>query len=82
MIERPEPGTPSEAPGRQALVAAALLVGLLLMSIQLWLLTVALELYLAGEGERIWELALASAAIFLGGLLVVRRLGRAPHGPR
>ena len=79
MIERPERGPLSEAPGRQALVAAALLVGVLLMSIQLWLLTVALELYLAGEGERIWQLALASAAIFLGGLLVLRRLRRGPR---
>lgn len=82
MIGGPERGPPTEAPGRQALVAAALLVGLLLLSLQLWLLTVALELYLGGEGQQVWQLALASAAIFLGGVLVVRRLRRGGRGPR
>ena len=54
-------------PGEAALVIAALLIGILLMAIQLWLLTVALELYLGGQGPRVWQLALASGLIFLGG---------------
>jgi hypothetical protein len=57
------------------------MIGLLLMGIQLWLLTVALELYLAGSGGRGWLLALVSGLIFLGGLLVLRRLGRRPRLP-
>jgi hypothetical protein len=66
-------------PGRQAVVMAALTIGLLLMGIQLWLLTVSLELYLAGHGERCWLLAVVSGAIFLGGLLMLRMLDRRPR---
>jgi len=66
-------------PGQQAVVMAALAIGLLLMGIQLWLLTVALELYLAGRGERGWLLALVSGLIFVGGLLMLRLLGRRPQ---
>jgi hypothetical protein len=48
---------------------------------QHWLLTVALDLYLAGAGHRVWLLALVSGLIFAGGLLVLGRLGRQPrHG--
>ena len=72
---------PVPPPGQQAVVLAALMIGLLLMGIQLWLLTVALELYLAGAGGRGWLLALVSGLIFLGGLLVLRLLGRRPHLP-
>jgi hypothetical protein len=64
-----------------AVVMAALSIGLLLMGIQLWLLTVALDLYLAGEGARTWSPALASGAIFLGGLLILAVLRRRPAGP-
>lgn len=68
-------------PGQQAIVLAALIIGLLLMGIQLWLLTVALDLYLAGAGHRVWLLTLVSALIFVGGLLVLWRLGRRlPYG--
>jgi hypothetical protein len=72
-VDRPPP------PGRQALLLAALLVGLLLMGIQLWLLTVALDLYLAGSGDDIWLLALVSGVVFLGGLLALRLLERRPR---
>jgi hypothetical protein len=58
---------------------AALAIGLLLMAIQLWLLTVSLELYLAGAGERCWLLALVSGAIFGGGLVMLRLLDRRPR---
>ena len=62
-----------------AVVLAALTIGILLMGIQLWLLTVALELYLAGEGDRVWQLALLSGALFLGGLAMLGLLGRPPQ---
>ena len=60
---------------------APLMLALLLMGIQLWLLTVALELYLGGAGRQVWQLALASGLIFLGGLLTLRLLGQRPPGP-
>ena len=67
------------APGRQALLLALLLVGFLLMALQLWLLTVALDLYLGGRGGQVWPLALVSGAIFLGGLLALWLAGRTPR---
>ena len=66
----------SSAPGRAAVLLAALLVGLLLMGMQLWLLTVALDLYLGGQGRQIWLLALVSGAIFVGGVVMLAVLGR------
>jgi hypothetical protein len=69
-------------PGQMALVMAGLAIGILLMSIQLWLLTITLELYLAGEGQQIWLIALVSGAIFVGGLLMLRLLRRRPRVPR
>jgi hypothetical protein len=62
-------------------LAAALLLGLVLMAVQLWILTVALDLYLGGLEASLWPLAGASGAVFLGGLLVLRLL-RAPPGAR
>jgi hypothetical protein len=61
---------------------AALLIGLLLMSTQLWLLTVALDLYLGGQGRQIWLIALVSGAIFAGGVMMLRILGRRPRMSR
>ncbi len=69
-------------PGRVALFAAALLIGVLLMGIQLWLLTVALELYLAGNGGFLWLMGVISGLVFLGGLFVLRVLERHPRSPR
>ena len=66
-------------PGQMTLVLTGLAIGLLLMGIQLWLLTIALDLYLAGAGARGWQLALVSGAIFLGGLLMLRLLRRRPR---
>ncbi|HEV8191207.1 MAG TPA: DUF6755 family protein [Ktedonobacterales bacterium] len=63
--------------GRMAVVLAGLVIGVLLMGIQLWLLTIALDLYLSGRGGEAWALALISGFVFLGGLLVLRLLG---HG--
>lgn len=66
-------------PGRVAIVLTGLAIGILLMGIQLWLLTVALDLYLSGGGADILFLTLISGLIFLGGLILLRLLGRHPH---
>jgi hypothetical protein len=69
-------------PGRQALLLAALIIGLIMMAIQLWLLTVALELYLAGDGDHVWGLAIGSGIVFGGGLFAVWLLSRRPSWER
>jgi hypothetical protein len=69
----------SPPPGQIAVVMAALMLALLLMGTQLWLLTVALELYLGGHGRQVWLLAVVSGLIFLGGIAVLKLLGRRPH---
>jgi hypothetical protein len=65
--------------GQMPLVTAALAIGVLLMAIQLWLLTIALDLFLAGQGGQVWQLALVSGAIFAGGLVMLWLLRRRPH---
>ncbi len=74
-MKRPESvvGTPPRA-GQGPILSAALSIGLLLLAIQLWMLTVALELYLAGQGRRIWLITAMSLIVFLGGLLSLRLL--------
>ncbi len=72
----------SPPPGQVAVVLTGLAIGILLMGIQLWLLTIALDLYLAGHGTNIWLLAVISGLIFLGGLLVLRVLTRHPYARR
>lgn len=75
----PRPRPPREepvTPGRQAVVLMMLSIGILLLAGQLWLLTVALDLYLAGQGATIWLACLVSGLIFAGGLLVLRLLER------
>ena len=69
-------GEDRSPPGELAVVMAALMIGLLLMGTQLWLLTVALELHLSGQGQHVWLLALVSGAIFAGGVAMLRLLGR------
>ncbi len=71
------PGSDPVQPWAGPILATALLLGLVLMAIQLWLLTVALDLLLGGRPEGLLRLAVASAAVFAGGLLVLRLL-RAP----
>ena len=74
------PGRPR--PGQTAIVSAALAIGIILMAIQLWLLTVALDLFLAGRGDQVWQQAVVSGAIFAGGLLVLWLLRRRPRMKR
>jgi hypothetical protein len=57
-------------------VLAGVAIGALLMSMQLWLLTVALDLYLGGSENGAWPLAIISGGVFLGGILAVYLLGR------
>ena len=66
----------SPTPGEQGVLLAAVVIGILLMGIQLWLLTVALDLYLGGNNNPVWPLPLISGLIFLGGLLTLRVLKR------
>ena len=72
------PRSPQRPPsGLQAALLAALVLGFVLLAIQLWLLTVALDRYLAGENEDGWLLAVFSGLVFIGGLgalYVLRRL--------
>jgi hypothetical protein len=63
-------------PGQAPIVGTGLAIGILLLAIQLWLLTVALDLYLGGRGDQVWSLALISGLIVVGGLLVLRILRR------
>jgi hypothetical protein len=69
-------------PGRVAVLLTALAIGILLMGIQLWLLTIALDLYLAGGSIDIWILVIISGLVFLGGILVWRVLRRSPRSMR
>jgi hypothetical protein len=65
-------------PGQAVLVTLGLAVGLLLMAIQLWLLTLAFDLYRAGERRETVGVAAGSGLIFLGGLVMWRVLDRQP----
>lgn len=67
------------APGQNGLVMLGLSIGILFMSIQLWLLTLAFNLYLSGARGRTLIAAAVSGGIFAGGcamLWVLRRAGR------
>jgi peptidoglycan biosynthesis protein MviN/MurJ (putative lipid II flippase) len=70
--EAKQPLTPGQAP----VILAGLTIGIALMGIQLWLLTVALDLYLSGEGAQIAGLTLASGIIFVGGIFMLRLIRR------
>jgi hypothetical protein len=61
------------------LILTGISIGILLLGVQLWLLTIALNRYLAGEGRDLWVIALVSAAIFAGGLFMLWLLRRRPR---
>jgi hypothetical protein len=65
-------------PGESGLLAAALSIGILLMGIQLWILTVALEHFERHEYSPIYALTGISALIFAGGILMLWLLRRTP----
>jgi hypothetical protein len=66
-------------PGEAGLVGAALLIGILLLALQLWILTIALEEFQRHNDQRIYILAAISALIFAGGLAVRWLLKRTPR---
>lgn len=69
---------PTPPPGRRAMTLTAITIGVLLLGVQLWLLTVAVDLYLGGEGHEAWTLALVSGLVFAGGVFAYWLL-RDPH---
>lgn len=69
-------------PGQGPVELVALVIGLLLLGCQLWLLTVALDLFLAGQGRRIGLIALVSGAIAAGGVAMWVLLNRRPKVQR
>lgn len=75
----PRPGPP---PGQGSIMLLGVTIGVLLMAIQLWLLTLAFDLYLSGERTDTLVIAAVSGAIFLGGLLMLRLRYRPPRRPR
>lgn len=77
--DNPEHEHDRSPPGYSAIVGLGLAIGILLMSMQLWLLTLAFDLYLSDEPREIVSLAAFSGLVFLGGLLMLRLLGRKPR---
>ncbi|HEX5369212.1 MAG TPA: hypothetical protein VFY10_07340 [Dehalococcoidia bacterium] len=65
------PAVLSSPPGKRSLVLAAALLGALMLALQLWLLSTALDLLLSGNGGRVWQLAVLSLAVFGGGMLAL-----------
>lgn len=75
---REQPRRAIPPPGEAGLVGAALMIGILLLALQLWILTIALEEFQRHNNERTYILAGISAAIFVGGLAVRWLLRRTP----
>lgn len=74
-LRRVDPARAWEGP----VLTTGVALGLVLMALQLWLLTVALDLLLSGRTEGIDRLAVGSGAVFAGGLLVLRLLRARPR---
>lgn len=75
---REQPRRAVPPPGEAGLVGAALMIGILLLALQLWILTVALEEFQRHNDQRTCMLAGISALIFAGGLAVRWLLRRTP----
>jgi hypothetical protein len=58
------------------MVMLGLSVGVLLMAVQLWLLTLAFNLFLSGDRRGTLIAAVISGAIFAGGLIMLYLLRR------
>jgi hypothetical protein len=79
-VEHPGEEPPRRPPpGQGGLVLLGLTIGILLMSIQLWLLTLAFELYLSGKRGETLLAAVISGLVFAGGLAMIRLLDRRPR---
>lgn len=66
-------------PGQAGLALLGLAIGILLISIQLWLLTLAFDLYKYDEDTDAILAATASGLVFLGGLTMLHILDRRPR---
>jgi hypothetical protein len=77
-LPRPQPEEPNVQHGQATLALLGLMIGILLMGIQLWLLTLAFDLYLEGKRSETLIAAIISGLVFLGGLLMLRYLHRSP----
>lgn len=66
-------------PGQAGLAMLGLAIGIMLMSIQLWLLTLAFDLYMLDEDADAMLAAAFSGLVFLGGLAMLRLLDRRPR---
>jgi polyferredoxin len=72
---------PEEPAWAGPVLTTALVLGFVLMALQLWLLTVALDLLLGGKTQGFFRLAATSGAVFAGGVLVLALLRKRPrHG--
>ncbi len=60
-----------QRPGRQALLLAAATIGLVMLALQLWFLTIALDLFYLREQSGAWALAVLSGLVYVGGLLAL-----------
>ena len=68
----------SPPPGEYGLLNAALAIGILLMGLQLWILTVALDAFQRHNDAQLYALAGISAVIFAGGVAMLWILRRGP----
>lgn len=69
-------------PGQAGLAMLGLSIGIMLMGIQLWLLTLAFDLYMLDEDTDAVLAAVFSGLVFLGGLIMLRLLDRRPRRRR
>lgn len=65
---------------RLALIMFGLSIGLVLMALQLWLLTLAYDLFSLGNRTQTAVIAGISGVIFAGGLVMLWLLERGPRG--
>ena len=66
-------------PGQAGLAMLGLAIGIMLISIQLWLLTLAFDLYMFDEDTDAVLATAFSGLVFLGGLAMLRLLDRRPR---
>ena len=79
----PERGVePIVPPGREALLTAAVAIGIVLLAIQLWLLTVALDIYLAGDTGPALGARAALRRRLRRRLVAIRVISRGPRTDR
>jgi len=73
-------GIPERATaGQAAIIMLGLTLGLIMMGIQLWLLTLAFDLFRSGDRTQTLVVAIFSGVVFLGGVLMLRFLDRGPR---